>query len=158
PSSSPARSSGSTSPAPARRSYGTQAERSAARTEQSMRRRSRRGFRSRPAIEKLVDAREYAAQDIDLFPLQARPREQPPQPRQQPLRLTRVEEAHRNQRALGVGEQLLDFVKRGRRERGSGPHRFAACGEEQLVGRDLNRRGATERGLSRLVGNGRHDL
>ena len=112
-----------------------------------MGRRSRRGFRSRPAIEKLVDARKYAAQDIDLFLLQSRPSEQSSQPRQQALRLSRVEEAHRDQRALGVGEQLLDFVKRGRRERGSGPYRFAACGEEQLVGGHLNRRSKIERGL-----------
>src|SRR5208282_2353946 len=83
--------------------------------------------------EQLVDARQDAAQDIDLFLFQAGAREQPAQPRQQSLRLSGIEEAHADERALGAGVERLDFVQGRRFELRSRPHTAAARGDEELV-------------------------
>src|SRR6185312_15111265 len=56
-----------------------------------------------------VDAGEDAAQDVDLLALEARAREEAPQPRHQPARTARVEEADVRERARGVRVQALDF-------------------------------------------------
>ncbi len=110
------------------------------------------------ATEQLVDARENPAQDIDLFLLQAGAGEQTAQPREQPLRLARIEEAHRHERAFGAGVERLDLVERRRFETRRRPDPLAMRRDKQLVGRDLHRRREVERGLSRRAGNRRHDL
>ena len=69
------------------------------------------------AIDEVVDAGEYAAQDVHFLALESRAREQPAQARHQPLRHCGIEEAHRRERADRVRVQALDLVVRKLRHR-----------------------------------------
>ena len=103
--------------------------------------------------QQLIDARENAAQDVDLLLLQRGAREQPPQPRHQPLRHPRIEEAHRGERRRAMRVQRLDLVHGRGLEPRRAPDLAAAGGETKLVRDDLHGRREIERRVVGVGGN-----